>query len=168
VANFCAIIGMLATMYIPVKAYNIIFRTQDLNAEDFKKRYKTIISGLKTDGPLSYQFICVFFFRRALFATLFVIFQSNPTLQITFALFTTISMLLYLSIVRPYDTYLSNILGVTNEILLCFMLIGTSQFLDPIMTPDQSKMIGNAFIGIIVGTIVVNWGGIISYGKFLK
>jgi hypothetical protein len=77
-------------------------------------------------------------------------------------------MLLYLAIIRPYDSYLSNILGVTNEILLSIMLIGTSQFLDPIMSPDQSKMIGNAFVGIIVGTIVVNWGGIISYGKFLK
>jgi hypothetical protein len=167
-ANFCAILGMFATMYIPVKAYNIIFRTQDLNAEDFKKRYKTIISGLKTNGPLSYQFICVFFFRRALFASLFVIFQSNPTIQIGFAIFITSSMLLYLAIIRPYDSYLSNILGVINEILLSLLLLGSSQFLDPIMTPDQSKMIGNAFVGIIVGTIVVNWGGIISYGKFLK
>lgn len=140
--NIAAMIGMFATMYIPIKAYNIIFRTENLNSREFKRRYKTIISGLKTTGPLSFQFICVFFFRRAAYACLFVLFVSKPMVQIGFANMTTIGMLLYIVIVRPYDTFLSNFLGIVNEILLTVMLIGTGRFLDPIITPTQSSLIG--------------------------
>jgi hypothetical protein len=55
--NFITIVAMGLVVYIPVKAYNIIFRTENLSSEEFKKRYKTIISGLKITGPLSFQFI---------------------------------------------------------------------------------------------------------------
>lgn len=161
-------IGMLAVMYIPIKSYDIIFKTENLNSEDFKKRYKTLISGLKTTSPLCYQFICVFFFRRAIYASLFVIFQNSPSFQITVGVVTTVSMFIYLVIVRPYDAYLSTILSIINEILLFIMILGSSKFLNPEMAPAQSKMIGTAFIGIIVATIAVNWLGIISYGKFNK
>jgi hypothetical protein len=55
--NLSTILAMLLVIYIPVKAFNIIYRTENLTSQEFKKRYKTIISGLKTTGPLSFQFI---------------------------------------------------------------------------------------------------------------
>ena len=147
-----------------MKSYNIVYRTEDLNSREFKKRYKTIISGLKTTGPLCYQFLCVYFFRRACYAALFVIFQTNPMIQIGSANITAILMLLYIIIVRPYDSILSTILSIINEILLVAMIMGTSRFLDPVITPSLSNTIGTAFIGIIVGVIIINWVGIVVYG----
>lgn len=52
VSNIAAFIGMLTIMYIPIKSFDIIFRTHDLNSDEFKKRYKTIIAGMKTSSPL--------------------------------------------------------------------------------------------------------------------
>jgi len=51
-SNLAAFVGMFAVIYIPIKSFNIIYRTQDLNSFDFKKRYLTIIAGLKVSSPL--------------------------------------------------------------------------------------------------------------------
>jgi len=82
ITNVSALVGMAVVIYIPIKCFNIIYRTEDLNSLDFKKRYKTIIAGLKTNGPLKYQFICVFYFRRALYASIFVMLETKPSLEI--------------------------------------------------------------------------------------
>ena len=75
-------IGMLFVMYIPIKSFEIVYRTGNLNSEEFKKRYKTIIAGLKTSGPLCFQFISIFYFRRAVYASIFVLFESSPGFQL--------------------------------------------------------------------------------------
>jgi len=80
-------------------------------------RYKTIIADLKTNDPLCYQFICVFFFRRALYASILIIFESKSTLQIVSANLVTLLMVIYLVIIKPYRATLSNFLSVSNEIL---------------------------------------------------
>ena len=163
-SNLAAFVGMFAVIYIPIKSFNIIYRTQDLNSFDFKKRYLTIIAGLKVSSPLWYQFICIFYFRRAVYASIFVLFQSQPVLQIIFADFVTASMLVYLIIIRPYNSLLSTLLSIVNEILVIWMITPTYRFLEEEITPNLSKMIGSIFVGIVVGTIVVNWFSIIVYG----
>ena len=70
----------------------------------------------------------------------------------------------YLVIIRPYQSILSSILSLTNEILLLSMIIVCYRFVDPIISPDQSKLIGLGLVGIIVMTIVINWIGIVTYG----
>lgn len=155
---------MLTIIYIPIHSFNIVYKTQDLKSPDFQKRYETIIAGLKTSGPLWYQFICVFYFRRAVYSGIFVLFQDSPGFQIICANVVTIAMLLYLIIVKPYDSYLSIGLSIINEILLVWMITPTFRFLNPVITPALSKMMGNMFVGIIVATIVINWVSIIVYG----
>ena len=155
---------MVSVIYIPIKCFNIIYRTQNLDSIDFQKRYKTIISGLKISGPLCYQFIWVFYFRRAVYASVFVIFQSKPSLQLAFANTITIVMLLYLLVVKPYDSLLSTILSVVNEVMIISMITSTFRFLNSVITPSMSNIIGNMFAGIIVGTIAINWFAIIGYG----
>lgn len=162
--NISAMLGMLAVLYIPIKAYNIIYRTADLNSEEFKKRYKTIISGLRTDNPLAYQFICVFFFRRAVYASIFVLFSSKPVYQIICANAITIAMMVYVVVVRPYNTFLSTILSILNEMLLVGMILITFRFLNPTISPALSKTIGTLLITIILVTIILNWVGIMLYG----
>lgn len=138
---------MFVVDYIPIKSYNIIFETSNLDSEEFKKRYKTIISGLKTKGPFWYQFIWVFFFRWALYASTFVIFSTNPLAQIIFTSLTVVGMLGYLILVRPYNTLLSSILSITNELFLAVMIFSWSRFVNPKISPGQSKQIGMMFVG---------------------
>jgi len=93
-----------------------------------------------------------------------VLFQSKPTLQLVFAVIITVSMFVYLLVVRPYDSLLSTILSIVNEVMIISMLSFIFRFLNPVITPRMSRIIGNIFIGIIVGTIAINWIGIIGYG----
>ena len=158
------IVAMIWVIYAPIKCFNIIYRTQNLDSDEFKMRYKTIIAGLKTSGPLCYQFIWVFYFRRAVYASVFVIFQSNPTVQLASANTITIAMLVYLLIVKPYDSLLSTILSIVNEVMIILMISSTFRFLDSVISPIMSSIIGNIFVGIIIGTIAINWIAIIGYG----
>ena len=155
---------MFALIYIPVKAFNIIYRTHNLDSEVFKKRYKTIIAGLKTHGPLWYQFIWVFYFRRAVYASIFVLFQSKPSVQIISANLLTLAMLIYLISIRPYDSFLSTMLSIVNDSLLVIMIAGCLRFLEEVITPSFSNLLGNTFVFIVIGTIVINWVSIIIYG----
>ena len=106
----------------------------------------------------------MFFFRRAVYAAVFVLLPSMPSVQIAFASFTAVSMMIYVTVVRPYDSVLSTFLAIVNECLLVAMILTTFRFLDPVISPHLSHTIGTLFIGIIVGTIAVNWIGIIVYG----
>ena len=106
----------------------------------------------------------MFFFRRAVYAAVFVLFPSMPSVQIAFASFTAVSMMIYVTVVRPYDSILSTFLAIVNECLLVAMILTTFRFLDPVMSPNLSKSLGTMFIGIIVGTIAINWIGIVVYG----
>ena len=67
-SNIIALTVSVVMIYIPIYAFNILLTTNDLTDPVFKKRYKTFIVDLKTNSPLQFQFISVFFFRRALFA----------------------------------------------------------------------------------------------------
>ena len=163
-SNLSAMVGMFVIIWIPIKSFNIIYKCPDLNSREFKKRYKTIVAGLKTSAPLCYQFICVFYFRRAVYAGLFVLFEPKPAVQIAFANISSIVMCVYVIIVRPYDTFLSTMLSTVNEILLVVMIGGVVRFLDPVISPSQSQMVGTAFVGIVIGTIIINWGSIMVFG----
>jgi hypothetical protein len=73
-------------------------------------------------------------------------------------------MAVYVLLIRPYSSILSTILSVVNELLLVLMILGCVRFMDPIISPDESRLIGTLFVGIIIGTIAVNWVGIVIYG----
>lgn len=116
--NFFALAGIISVIYIPVKCYNTIYCTADLNNEEFQKRFKTFITDLKTTDPLCFQFITVFFFRRAIYASTFVLLGYYPLVQIIAANGCVAFMFLYLVIVRPYMSFLSTFLSILNEVLL--------------------------------------------------
>ena len=158
------IAAMVSVIYIPIKSFNIIYKAPNLNSDEFQKRYQTIIAGLKTSGPLCYQFIWVFYFRRLVYASVFVLFQSVPTIQLAFANTITVVMLVYLLVVKPYDSLLSTILSIVNELMIISMITSTFRFIDSVISPNMSNFIGNMFVGIIVATIAINWIAIIGYG----
>jgi hypothetical protein len=90
--------------------------------------------------------------------------MARPGFQIILANFITIFMAIYIIVIRPYDSILSSILSIINEFLLVVMIVGTTRFIDPVITPNESNMIGRAFIWIIIVTIAINWVGIMIYG----
>ena len=119
---------------------------------------------MKLTSPFCFQFMCVFFFRRALYACAFVVISEMPSSQVIFLVLIVLAMTGYLLLIRPYVSPLSSILSVMNEILLLFMIIICFRFVDPVIAPEQSKAIGNILVYILIITIVVNWTGIIIYG----
>ena len=121
-SNIIALTVSVIMIYIPINAFNILLTTNDLTDPVFKKRYKTFIVDLKTNSPLQFQFISVFFFRRALFASVLVIFAFIPQTQIAILITIVTGMMIYMIIVMPYQSILSTILGILNEALLLIMI----------------------------------------------
>ena len=122
-SNMISLIAVVCMLYIPITAYNILQRTSQLNNPEFQKRYKTFIIDLRIDHPLQFQFITVFFFRRAIYACSFVLLTFMPEIQISFIVTAIVGMMLYLIMIRPYKSLLSTILALINEILLLSMAI---------------------------------------------
>ena len=86
VNNIIALIGVVFVGFMPSLTFNIIFRTANLEDENFQDRYKTIINDMRLDNPLRFQFICVYLFRRAVYAGIFVFFVNSPTIQVVSAI----------------------------------------------------------------------------------
>jgi len=163
-------VGVLLITYIPVKFYNIIFRTQNLKDKEFQKRYKTIIVGMRIDNPLRFQFITVFLYRRLIYASVFLFLSNYKFIQVGAALTTVIMTAAYVAIVRPYASGLSTLLSIMNEFFLLSTVAIPGRFLEPIITPNASKAFGNVLIGLIIATIAVNWIIIMVFAisKFIK
>ena len=122
-SNMISLIAVVCMLYIPITAYNILQRTSQLNNPEFQKRYKTFIIDLRIDHPLQFQFITVFFFRRAIYACSFVLLTFMPEIQISFIITTIVGMMLYLIMIKPYKSLLSTILALINEVLFLIMAI---------------------------------------------
>jgi len=119
---------------------------------------------LKTTDPLCFHFITVFFFRRAVYASLFVLFGYYPMFQVIMAMGCAVFMFLYLVIVRPYVSFLSTFLSILNEILLGVMIVTTFRFVNPEISPSMSSQLGSFLVGILATTIAVNWVAIVIFG----
>jgi len=154
----------MLVVYIPVKSYNVIFKTQNLKGQEFQKRYRTLIMDIRIDNPLRYQFITVFLFRRVLYAGVFLFFTNFHYIQVSSSCLIVIAMEAYLLIIKPYGSILSRFLSTTNEFLLLASVAIPGRFLEPIITPSSSKVFGNLLISIIISTIAINWVSIIIYG----
>ena len=159
-----AVFGLLVMFYIPTKAFNIVYEWPNLDSFEFRKRYKTLIAGLKTSDPLKYQFTWVFLFRRAIFAALLIVLASYPSVQVSFALVTWLGVMVYGVIVKPYWSRLSSILLIVNEWIFTTIVGIWMRFLRKKITPDYRRMIGTTLV-YIIGTIIINWIGIIVFGN---
>ena len=51
ISNLIAFGGAVVMLYIPLTAFNIIFKTSNLNNTEFQKRFKTFIVDLRTKSP---------------------------------------------------------------------------------------------------------------------
>ena len=162
--NIIALLGVVFVGYLPVKFFNIVFKTANLRDKNFQKRYKTIIYDLRTDNPLRFQFMSVFLFRRILYTMPFVFIAFSPIAQVVSVIVVVTCMLVYLAVIRPYESKLSTILSITNEILLLLLLCTATKSLNPNTSHKLSKVFGNVLISIILFTIFINWVGIIIAG----
>ena len=167
ISNIIALTVAVVMVYIPINAFNILYTTNDLSDPVFKKRYKTFIVDLKTNSPLRFQFISVFFFRRALYAWVLVIVAFIPKTQIALLITIVAGMMVYLIIVMPYESILSTILGILNEALLLIMVSIWTRFTDNKVDRKTSSEYGRCLVYILIGTIIINWVAIITYGTTL-
>ena len=163
ISNLIAWSAAIMMLYIPIISFSTIFKTSDLKNEQFQKRFKTFIIDLRTDNPFRFHFTTIFYFRRAIYACVFVVWAAFPTLQVITQSITVVFMTCYL-LIKPYKSALSSILSILNELMLLFMIGICWRFTNPIIQPDQSKILGNFLTLTIVFTIIINWCGIITFG----
>lgn len=63
VVNLLGIIGVVSTVYIPIKVFDILFKNhRSINDNVFLKRYKTFLSDLNPSNVLRKQYSSIYFF----------------------------------------------------------------------------------------------------------
>ena len=85
-------------------------------------------------------------------------------IQIGVAVATVVGMASYIIIVKPYASSLSSVLSVTNEFLLLATVAIPGRFLEPVISPQNSRVYGSALVALVIGTIAINWIGIMIFG----
>lgn len=120
---------------------------------------------MRLDSPLRFQFITVFFFRRVVYASVFMLAANLQNIQIGVAVATVVGMASYIIIVKPYASGLSSVLSVINEFLLLATVAIPGRFLEPVISPQNSRVYGSALVALIIGTIVINWIGIMIFAS---
>ena len=93
-----------------------------------------------------------------------VLLSFYPLAQIIGGSLAIIMMFLYILIIKPYASFLSMFLSVANELLLFPMIVISGRFVNPTISPGDSKIIGLAMMSILIFTIFLNWLCIIIKG----
>jgi len=123
------IAGFLAFGFI-VKSFNLVEKPRRvLKTARFKETYGNIVEDLKVlkRGLWSRYYYPIYLIRRLFYAVVLIVLIDYPFIQLWLIIFgTTIPMLLYLSIVRPFDKLVNNVLNIYNEavVLICYSTVG--------------------------------------------
>ena len=77
-------------------------------------RYRNLVTDIDTTNPLRYHFYTIFFFRRAVYAGIIVMFGGAPAAQLCLSLIMAALMIAYFLIIKPFTGNLSKALTIMN------------------------------------------------------
>jgi len=91
-----------------------------LKSNSYKEEFGAIVEDLKLDHSSIY-FYPLFLLRRLLYSAEIVLFYDYPILQLGLIIITSLlPMMLYLVIVRPFESNYDNLINIYNEFILLF------------------------------------------------
>lgn len=116
-----AVISLLIFLGLSIGMFIHHFKKFDIENDEIVKNYKFIHEGL-SEGPVYRYTIFIYYLRKLLFAIFIVSTISGTAKGQCIALITLSSMMLvYLTVVRPYQDKLRNIIHILHEIGLTFL-----------------------------------------------
>ena len=131
---FVSIALQIAMIYLPILFMNILQRSYDrLDHPKFVTAYHAIIHELDLSHPSKYMFYAVFLMRRIVYVFFIVLFSEKLLIAIATQSASSVLMILYVLIARPFKRKVTAVLTIFGELFLAgFHLIGMG-----IQDPDQ-------------------------------
>ena len=161
--NCLGLIGVLATIRIPMKIYDLLLKNNyQVGTKMFKLRFSTLMTDINISNALRIQYTSVYLFRRIIFAAILVMVESKASLEITLLLSTVVGMGLWNHIVRPFVSWASSFLAVFNEALTFSLIMTLYLFLYPSVTSSSTSIIGYMMVSIVLTAIISNWSLVIA------
>ena len=113
-------IGVLALVVIfPVLtgAY-LVCRKKQARRKKFQKRFGELVLGLKLKKQSALLYPVLFMIRRLIYAVLLINLLDRSVYQVQLIIVKTCAFMIYIGSVRPYEVRLSNIVELTNEVII--------------------------------------------------
>ncbi len=134
---------------------NILQRSYDrLDHPKFVTSFHAIINELDLSHPSKYMFYAVFLMRRIVYVFLVVLFSENLLVAVASQSASSVLMILYVLIARPFKRRVTAVLTIFGELFVAgFHAIGMG-----IQDPDQPDAENQQFGFVIVGMLAAYMG----------
>ena len=155
ISCFISIALQIGMIYLPILFMNILQRSYDrLDHPKFVTSFHAIINELDLSHPSKYMFYAVFLMRRIVYVFLVVLFSENLLVAVASQSASSVLMILYVLIARPFKRRVTAVLTIFGELFVAgFHAIGMG-----IQDPDQPDAENQQFGFVIVGMLAAYMG----------
>ena len=134
----------------------IIKKFDKLKDPLFERKFDAYYLNMRTNNKLALIYNFLFMFRRLVFSTFAIMVTRAPILQIFTFVIMNILMIIYLCVVKPFDSKKINYNEIFNEICILIASYHLFMLTDFVATADLQYNIGWSLIAITSTSIVVN------------
>ncbi|CDW82536.1 UNKNOWN [Stylonychia lemnae] len=158
--NFSSFLAIFSII-VPFASAYLFYKKPVIKALQ-KEKYHTILKDLRTDSIWSLMYYPLYFLRRLAFIFSIFVYEQQPHAQIIIYILSSIFQMIYLILVKPFETPKLNYIEILNETLVLFtaqiMIIFTDAFLDPYLRYD----IGWFILSLITTVSIINMISLIA------
>jgi len=136
-----------------------------IKTKKFKNKYGMLTEELQRRSIVQLYYYPIFLFQRIFISGMIVFGYDYPFLQIASVIASNISMIAFLIIVRPFKEENQRVTTVIDELIIMACTILFIVFkIDKGMSHSTRKEIGWAVIGLIMFSVLKNFGVVIYFG----
>ena len=135
----------------------LIEKREEVDSEAFKEKYGSYLTNVETFlKPKAVQYPSVFMLRRLFMAINITFFKFNLVTQVLCGVHSSLLMLSWLILVRPFDSQLKNFLEGSNEIFVLILSYAGFLFSDYVENPVVRYSFGFFYISLLAVPLVIN------------
>ena len=153
-------IGILALVAIfPVSAgAYLVCRKKQVKSEKFQKRFGELVLGLKLEKQSALLYPVLFMTRRLIYAVILIKCLNRSVYQLQLIIVKSFAFMIYIGRVRPYEVRLSNIVELTNEVIISLCAYWLVTFSDFVPDEKTKYKCGWPIIGATSLLVLFNLG----------
>lgn len=150
------VLVIFLSLSIPILAIALYRNRGRLSDPTFTIRYGTLYANMKQSNFFSYQYICFFLLRRAIYALSIEYLGSSPGIQIYLQILLCMAQLCYTIQVRPFEEPLDQGIEVANEFVILTVLIFLLPYTNGSLTPEMGNSLGFFLLGTVLLCVLYN------------
>jgi len=153
------------TVFSVFLVFTFIFmveKREEVDDEAFKERYGAYLTNVETYlKPSAVHFPAVFMLRRLVMALTITFLKFNLVTQVLCGVHSSLLMLSWLILVKPFDSEFKNYLECTNESIVLVLSYFGFLFSDYVESPIARYSFGFFYLGLIALGLAINFLGMV-------